>query len=276
MSEADNRSLRRLGVELSAREYLREIWARREFAIVVPANDIRAQNMDTVLGQIWHILNPAALVAVYWLVFDVLLSTNRGIENYLGFLVVGVLVFQLTQRVVQDAAACVPRNEGLIRSIQFPRALLPISSLTGQTYAFLPALGVMLLTLCATGSWPTWRWIMILPILFAQSLVNLGAGLIAARLGSTVRDLQQVLPHLFRVLFYVSGVLFAVDRVVSNETIVRLWAFNPLYAMVAAARWSLMGLEAGLEVWVSLVVWAAVLPAIGLRMFRSREHRYGA
>lgn len=269
-------TLHLLGVERSSSGYLRDLWERREFAVVVPANDIRAQNMDTLLGQMWHILNPAALVAVYWLVFDVLLKTSRGIDNYLGFLVVGILFFQLTQRVILDGAIAIPRNEGLIRSIQFPRALLPISSLTGQTIAFLPALLVMAVTLCLTGAYPTWRWFMVIPVLVAQALINLAGGLVMARLGATVRDLREILPHLMRLLFYVSGILFSVERVIANETVVSLMALNPIYSIVSAARWSLLGADAGSEIWLSLVLWSVITPWFALRFFRAHEHRYGA
>ena len=68
--------LQRLGSEESLGQYLSDIWERREFAVVVPANDLRAQNMDTALGQLWHILNPAALIAIYWLIFGVLLGVD--------------------------------------------------------------------------------------------------------------------------------------------------------------------------------------------------------
>ena len=276
MFEQPQPSLQRLGAPETLRGYLAELWARREFAVVVPANDLRAQNMDTVLGQLWHILNPAALVAVYWLVFGVLLETDRGIDNFLGFLVIGVLVFQLTQRVVQDGAVAIPRNEGLIRSIRFPRALLPISSLIGQTIAFGPALLVMLVTLVLTGETPTLRWLVFPLILVAQAGFNVGAGLVAARLGASLRDLQQILPHLFRLVFYMSGVLFAVDRVISNETVVTLMAINPIYAMITASRWALLGTAAGVEIWISVIGWAVVTPMLGLVYFRAREHRYGA
>lgn len=276
MSELPNSSLQPLGTKETLGGYLAQLWARREFAVALPANDLRAQNMDTVLGQLWHILNPAALVAVYWLVFGVLLKTDRGLDNFLGFLVIGVLVFQLTQRVVQDGAVSILRNEELIRSIRFPRALLPISSLIGQTIAFGPALLVMLVTVTLTGEAPTLRWFVFPLILVAQAGFNVGAGLVAARLGTSLRDLQQILPHLFRIIFYMSGVLFSVDRVISNETVVALMAVNPIYSFVTASRWALLGTGAGVEIWVSVIVWSVVTPIVGLVYFRARELRYGA
>lgn len=282
---AENPSgLQKLGSEASLGQYLSEIWERREFAVVVPANDLRAQNMDTALGQLWHILNPAALIAIYWLIFGVLLGVDRGVDNFLVYLTVGVMTYQLTTRVVQDASASIPRNEGLIRSIRFPRALLPISSVVGQTLAFGPALLVTFITIILSGGSPSLRWLLFPAVLGAQTLFNAGAALGAARAGARVRDLPQILPHVFRLLFYASGILFSAERLLSGRsvfgltdtTLMKVMAANPIYAYVQSARWSLMGLPVGTEVWVSILIWTVVTPVAGLRYFRRHEHRYGA
>lgn len=276
MAEPSQPNLQDLSTAQTLRGYLTELWERREFAVVVPANDLRAQNMDTALGQLWHVLNPAALVLVYWLVFGVLLSTDRGIDNFLAFLVVGVLIFQLTQRVVQDCAVAITRNEGLIRSIRFPRALLPVSSLVGQTFAFLPALAVMLVTIVVSGQAPSLRWLLFPVVLVAQALFNFGAGLVVARIGANLRDLQQIMPHVFRIIFYLSGILFSVEQMIDNDRIVSLSAINPIYSIVTAARWCLLGTDAAVEVWASVALWALITPVGGLLYFRAREYRYGA
>ena len=100
---------------------------------MVPAHDIRSQNMDTFLGQFWHIVNPALMVGVYFLIFGVLLDARRGVDNYLGFLVIGVVLFQLTQRIVQDASMTISRNEGLLRlSRSRPLSETPAKSWAGS------------------------------------------------------------------------------------------------------------------------------------------------
>jgi teichoic acid transport system permease protein len=256
--------------------YLREVWDRRAFAIIVPRLDIRMQSMDTVLGQFWHIVNPAMMVGVYYLIFGLLLDARRGVDPYIGFLVIGVVFFQLTQRVVQEAAASIARNEGLIRSIQFPRLLLPISVVHGQSFAFVPALGVLVATLLAAGVAPEARWIVIIPVLLAQYLINLGAAFVAALLGNSIRDLDQLLPHLFRLLFYMSGVIFSIRQFVSNEQVQDLFALNPIYDVVSVARWSLMGEPVDHWIVLGLVAWALLLPLVGLVAFRRAEHRFGA
>ena len=265
-----------LASRLSLKAYVKDVWHRRHFAVVVPANDIRAQNMDTFFGQLWHLFNPALLIGVYYVIFGVILDANRGVENFIGFLVVGVIIFNLSQRSLQDAAISLRRNQSLIRSIQFPRALLPISSIVGQTVAFFPSFIVMLGFLLATGENPSIRWIVILPILVAQQMFGIGSGLVLARIGYSFPDLQQLLPHIFRLLFYASGVLFSLEAFVSNQLLINLCAINPFYDICTIARWSLIGTSAPTLAVIGLLAWALVLPIAGLILFRNQENRYGA
>lgn len=260
----------------SAAAYAREAWRRREFALVVPAQDLRSQNMDTLLGQLWHLVNPAMLVGVYFLIFGVVLDTRRGVDNFLGFLVIGVVMFHLIQRVAQDAAVAITRNMGLIQSIQFPRVLLPLATVNGQTLAFVPALAVTLVTLALTGERVTWRWLVLLPVLAALFMFNVGAALLAARVGAAVRDLQQLLPHLLRLVFYASGVIFSVDAFVKGEAWRRAFALNPVYDLITAARWCLLGEPINSWTVAGLIGWCTALPVIGFVAFRRVEHRFGA
>ena len=276
ITSSQEQSLKDLNAPLPTVSYLREVWRRREFAIVVPAQDLRAQNMDTALGQLWHLVNPALLVGVYFLIFGVVLpDTRRGVDNYLGFLIVGVVLFHLFQRVLQDGAVCIVRNLGLIRSIQFPRILLPIAAVNGQTFAFLPALAVALLAILATGARPSPRWLVLPVVLVAMYVFNLGAALVVARIGTSVRDLQRLLPHLLRLLFYASGVIFSVDTFVTSDSWRRAFALNPVYDLITCARWCLLGSEVDAAVLVGLLVWSAVLPVVGLSAFRRAEFRFG-
>ena len=260
----------------SSAAYLREAWRRRDFAIQVPAQDLRAQNMGTALGQLWHLANPALLVGVYFLIFGVVIDTSRGVENFLGFLIVGVVLFHLTQRVVQDAAVCITRNLGLIRSVQFPRILLPVAALNGQTAAFVPALALALLAVVATGERLSLRWLALVGVLAAQFVFNLGAALLVARIGANVTDLRQLLPHLFRLLFYASGVIFSVDAFVTSEAWRRAFALNPIYDVITCARWCLLAEPVDGWVVAGLVAWCLVLPVAGFAVFRRSDQRLGA
>lgn len=267
--------LTRLGTQPSLRDYASDLWSRREFAHEIAAGNLRAQNMDTVLGNVWHLLNPLFLVGVYFLMFGVILDINRGVDNFVAFLAVGVFVYHFTQRSVMSAAKSLVSNEGLVRSIKFPRAILPIASVLEEALAFLPALGVLLVVALATGEPVRAAWVVLPLIIFLQLLFNLGGGFVVARLTDRFRDVANILPYIFRLFFYLSGALYPVSRFVEDPLQRLLFNLNPTYTFITIAREPVIGLQTQPEVWAAAVAWAVVVFVGGLLFFRAGEARYG-
>ena len=266
-----------LGRRMPASAYLRAIWNRREFAWAVPVNELRAQNMDTVLGNLWHLLNPMMLVGVYWLVFDLILDvTERGLPGipYVAFLSVGIFLFQYSQKSTIQGAKSIVGNVGLIRSMQFPRAILPLSAVIQETVALMPALVLMLVVVLLSGIPPNPLWPLLVPLVAIQALFNLGAAFYVARFTDYFRDLQNVLPYVFRLMFYMSGVIFPASQFVPEEYLI-FFDINPLYAFVTAARDVILQGVFDPWRWLSVLAWTLVLVTSGFFYFRANEHRYG-
>jgi teichoic acid transport system permease protein len=254
------------------------VWARRDFATAVAVGEIRSQNMDTVLGNLWHILNPLLLIGIYYLVFGVILGlTERGgVDNFLAFLAVGVFAFHYSQKCVMAGAKSIVGNLGLIRSIAFPRAVKPLSTVIGQTLAFVPAIAVMLVVSAFTGEPPRPAWLAIVPIFVLQGLFNLGAALIAARLTDAFHDLQNILPFVFRLLFYMSGVLYSVDRFIADDRLRSLFLANPFYVYLSLARAPIMDeVDWDPTLAAAAVAWTVVGLVAGFFYFRAGEENYG-
>jgi teichoic acid transport system permease protein len=265
-----------LGTQQPLGEYLRELWARRHFARALADSDLRSKHMSSMLGQLWHLLNPAMMIAVYFFVFGVVLDARRGVDNYVSFLVTGVIVFRFSQSTIVGCAGSLDTNTGLIRSIQFPRALVPIAEVIGQLMALVPALALVFVVALFDGVELSWRILLLPLVILATTLFSLGVGFATARASTTVNDLKQVLPHFFRIMLYLSGVLFSVQATIENQLVRNLFALNPFYCIVTAARWSLLGTPAGERVLLGLTVWTVVALVVGFAWFRRAEHRYGA
>ncbi len=170
-----------------------------------------------MLGNLWHLANPMLSVAVYYLVFGVMLDVSRGIDNYILFLMVGIFAFGLTSRCVLGGAVSIAANQGLMRSIRFPRALLPFSVIMSKLYTFGFELTVLAAVAVATGEGISLRWLLLPAIIVLHSGLNLGGALVAARLNDSFRDIQQIIPFFFRLLMYVSGVLFPLETFLTSE-----------------------------------------------------------
>ena len=271
--------LRPLTAVMPVRSYLAAMWSRRDFAIALPFEEVRSTHQDTFLGNLWHLANPMLSVAVYYLVFGVMLDVSRGIDNYILFLMVGIFVFNLTSRCVLGGATSIAANQGLMRSIRFPRALLPFSVIMSKLYTFAFELTVLAAVALATGEGIALRWLLLPAIVVLHSGLNLGGALVAARLNDSFRDIQQIIPFVFRLLMYVSGVLFPLEQFLTPEragdvlpTLIRL---NPLIGIIDMYRYVFMGMPVYDGDLIKGVVGSVALLVFGFSFFRTAESRYG-
>jgi teichoic acid transport system permease protein len=270
-----------IGTPLSTLQYLRATWQRRDFILTVPLGHLRAQNQNTILGNAWHLLNPLLLAGVLYVVFGILFDAGREIDNYPAFLIIGIFVFTFTQRVVMSGARAITSNTGLLRTINFPRICLPLASSIGEFYAQLVTIAAMITVVLLTGVLPSVSWLGLLPLLALQAAFSAGLAMIAARLTFSYRDVENLLPFVFRLWMYLSGVFFSVDYVIRRATeagqpwLVDVFEANPLYTFINLTRSVLLGTDISMSAWLGASVWATASLLIGFTFFRAAESSYG-
>jgi teichoic acid transport system permease protein len=277
--EASDQHLRSSNLAESIPSYVRHAWSRRHFAYAMPAETFRSRHQNTVLGNVWNLLNPLLTAAVYYLIFGVILNASRGIENYILWLVVGLFAFRLTQASIMQGATSVTARQGLVRSLKFPRVLLPVATTVGELLTFAFELVILLLIAVITGEGISWKVVLLPAVIIVHTVFNFGCALIAARLNDSYRDVQQFLPFLFQILRYLSGVMVPVvlfaDR--GPRLIYNVLSWNPLVQILEMYRWVLLDDGSGLTTFdvAHAVVVSVVLVGVGLKFFINAEHRYG-
>ena len=267
--------LREVGVRRGVAEEIRGVWQRREFIGEMAFDGLRAANMNTLLGNFWHVLNPVLSIFVYWLIFDQVLDVSRGVDNFITFLAAGIFFYQLTVRSITAGGRSILSNGGLLRAIWFPRIVLPVTTIVQETIAHLAAFVVMLAVLLAGGEDPALRWLLVVPFLVVQLAFNLGGALITARLSNRFADIQNFLPFFFQLVFYSSGILFLFENRIESETAQRIVDFNPIYGMVTTYRWMLLDMSFNQAAFWSFCGWAVALLLLGFMIFRRGESEYG-
>lgn len=269
-----------IGVPPPAREYLRRIWARRDFIWAVPLGQLRAQTQSTLLGAGWHLLNPLLTAALYYFIFGVLFDGRGRVENYPAFLVVGMFTFLYTNRTVQAGATSVTTNMGLITQINFPRLALPMAATVAETVSHCIALLALLAMVPFLGSGISLSWLLVIPVVGLQLLFNLGLAMITARLAFQYRDVQNLLPHLLRFWMYLSGLFFTVEFVIDatggRNGLVWLFEVNPGYLFMTLMRDALLQEhQAATWMWAAAAAWTTAVVVGGFAFFRGREVEYG-
>lgn len=259
--------------------YLADLWQRRSFIWTLASAESYAKNEDNRLGQVWAVLNPALLILSYYAIFGLLLGTDRGVDNFVGFLAIGVVMFSFTSSVVTRGSKAITGKLSLVRALHFPRAILPMSVAVTEFIAALPAFGLLFFLMLATGETPSWSWLLFPIAVLLQGIALLGIAFICARLVNMSRDLGNLIPVIVRLLRYSSGVFFPVVHYAQNlpPAFQDLVVYQPFALMLSLGRQSLLGADNPLALndWLMMTAWAIGLTVVGLVAFWWDEARYG-
>jgi teichoic acid transport system permease protein len=281
---ASELGLHEIGARPRLWPYLKALWSRRQFIATMASASAYARNRDNYLGQVWNVLNPLLWAAVYFLVFGLILGTQRDVENFLAFLIIGVFLFRFIGQSFSAGAKAINGNVSLVRSLHFPRAVLPIAGALTEFIILLPALGVMFLIVSVSGpfygvsSTPTWSWLLAIPAIALLLMFSTGCSLLIARLVADVRDLSNLLPFITRILFYLSGVLYSIERRFGDElgALLPYAEHQPVAIYLSLVRQATMP-EFAIDgrMWLFGVGYAVLFLVGGFLFFWRAEERYG-
>lgn len=275
--------------------YARRLWVARHFIVTWATARNQALYSGSRLGQLWQVLTPILNVAVYYLIFGVLLGTKAGIPDFIVYLVAGVFIFNFMQTAMLYGSRAISDNLNLIRALYFPRASLPIAITIIQLQQLLIAMVILFAVALSQGEAITWHWLMIVPALCLQFVFNTGLALVVARFGAILTDTSQLLPFVLRTWMYASGVFYSIKIMLGKHHVpgALMWVLDhnpPLLfiqvirnqlitvpatkdAKVAAANASAMFLPP--QAWLWLVIWALVVGIGGYLYFWQGEETYG-
>ncbi|MDF5757847.1 ABC transporter permease [Spongiactinospora sp. TRM90649] len=272
--------LRRAIARPSLPAYLRQLWERRHFVLTYATSRNISKYSNSALGQLWQVLTPLLNAGIYWVMFGVILGTSKDIDNYPAFLITGMFVFTYTQRAVSGGAKSISGNLSLIRALHFPRAALPLAYTVQELQQLFISMGVLGVLVLVTQEPITWAWLLIPVALLLQTMFNIGASLVLARIGAFARDMNQLLPFIMRTWLYSSGVFFAIgDKIHAAQLpgiVSDILYMNPAAAFIEVMREILLQRhDAPPWIWGVCVFWAVFALLVGFWFFWRAEERYG-
>ncbi len=216
------------------RPYFVELWSRRRFVWHLARTDLKAEHYDSAIGQLWVVLDPLLLAAVYFLLRTVVKPAGAGANRnaIIAHLVWAVFFFTFISNTMMAGARSLLSGRGLILNASFPRAILPVTAVVKGLFDFLPTVFVYFAFHLVLGQPFGASLVMLPPLIAILTVMTLGLGLMFAPIMVFFRDTGGFLPYVTRIWLYVTPVLYFV-----REIPVKLLAylrFNPLYPSYAA------------------------------------------
>jgi len=211
---------------------MRKILPHSEFIFYQVYANLRSEAKRYYVSYLWWVINPVIEMFVYYLVFGVVLK--RGTENFIPFLLIGIVSFRWLMTAVLRSANSIQMNALLINQVYIPKAILPTVIVLTETFKFFITFGVLLLFLAAYGLPVTNHYVALALVLVTEFIFVLGVSCLLSAVTPFMPDLMIIIQNGMQLLFFLSGVFFQIDAIPPPY---RQWFYlNPMVAIIESLR----------------------------------------
>jgi ABC-2 type transport system permease protein len=212
---------------------------RRRFLdllLLMSVTEFRRVYFGTVLGYLWSLIRPLALFGILLFVFTQVFKVgSEEAVHYPVLLLLGIVMFTFFQEATTNAVQSVVTQEGIVRKTQFPRVVIPLSTVVTGAFNFGLNLLIVLVFLIAFGVSPMWSWFLFPVAVAFLFVITAGVAMLLSALYVRFRDLAIIWQVFAQALFYATPILYPITAF-HDETLERLLMVNPLSVIFEQVR----------------------------------------
>lgn len=244
----------------------------RELLRNLVLKDLTLKYRGSVLGFAWSLVNPLAMLMVYWMAFTYILGVRK--EGFIFFLLVGILAWTFFASTIAMATGAIADAGGLLKSVRFPRTVMPVATvlfnLVQYLMTFAVLLPMMLLIFRVAPAWPMALYPVVLLLLV---LFTTGVALMVATATAYFRDVKHLVDIALQALFWMTPIVYDLSDVPERLRLpILLSPVSPfitaLHAIFYQQTWP------DVTVWMAAVAWSVTMFVGGLTIFLSFEDRF--
>ena len=252
-------------------EMFRALWAYRGFILGSVKREFQSKYRNSLLGAVWSVLNPLAMIVVYTLIFSQIMRAKLpGVDSsfaYSIYLCAGVLTWGLLAEITGRAQNIFLENANLLKKLSFPRLCLPVTVVASAGLNFAIVFALFTVFLIVSGNFPGWPYLALFPVLAIQTAFAIGLGISLGVLNVFFRDVGQFFGIFLQFWFWLTPIVYPVS--ILPERFQSLMSFNPMAALTAAYQTILV--TAQWPNWQTLwpvTMLALLLCVLGFHLFR--------
>ena len=238
------------------------------------AKDLKLKYRGSVLGFVWSLVSPLLMLGVYTLAFKYIIYRGNTPEGFVFLLLLGILAWNFFVGSLVMSTGAIVDNAGLLKSVLFPRAVLPISSVLFNFAQYVLTVAVLIPVMVVIYRVPVTPFVVLYPLfLFLQLVFVTGLALALSAAAAHLRDTRHLLDIALQVLFWTTPIVWPLASVHAKWH--PLVFLSPMSSFVVAyQRIFYYGIWPGVEVTAVAITYAAVALAIGTAFFLHSDRRF--
>lgn len=213
---------------------------------MVAVTEFRLSYFGSVLGYLWTLMRPLMMFGVYYTVFTQIMDLGDQIPHYPALLLMNIMLFQFFAEATSSAVQSVVSRENLVRKMQFPRLVIPLSVVVTALLNLAVNMLAVLAFVLLNGVEVRWTWLLLPVALVPLMMLAIGMSLILSAAFVKYRDVLPVWGVATQALFYASPILYTVSVVQARDlpVIETVLHTNPLTGILEGARYLMIDPDA--------------------------------
>jgi lipopolysaccharide transport system permease protein len=225
---------------------LKEVWKYRDLLVLFVRRDFKASFKQTVLGPLWHVIQPALTTIMFLFVFSkVAKIPTDGIPPVL-FYMSGISIWNYFSTCLLGTAGTFTANAGIFGKVYFPRLVIPLSTIASNIVKLGIQFGLLAIVFLYFIFFKeyvfhfSWALLLIPVLMLMIALMALGLGIIFSSLTTKYRDFAVLLGFCMQLLMYATPIAYPLSYL-SNKSYKWILDLNPLTSVVEMFRYALFG-----------------------------------
>jgi lipopolysaccharide transport system permease protein len=231
--------------------------------------DLKLKYRGSVVGFLWSLANPLLMGAVYTVAFSSILGIRS--EGFVFYLMLGLLAWTFFVSSTVMSTGAIVDNGGLVKSVWFPRAILPTATVLFNLTQYILSVLVILPAMLLYHRIAPEATMLLFPVfVILQVLFTIGVALILATGAAFLRDVRHLVDIALAVLFWLTPIVYELEQVSSRLR--HLIFLSPLTPYVLAyqeifyyRRWP------DAAIWAATIGYAVAALGIGLWLIVRNE-----
>lgn len=258
--------------------HLSDLWKYRDLTMLFVWRDFVTQFKQTILGPLWHIIQPLFTTLLFTLVFGRVAKLPTDSLPPVLFYMAGITCWNYFAECLNRSAGTFINNASIFGKVYFPRLCVPVSVVISNIIKFLIQFTLFLLFLAYYNAkgysiHPNAAALLTPVLVLIMAGLGLGAGIIVSSLTIRYRDLQVLITFGVQLLMYATPVIYPLSMVSEKHRWIVL--ANPMTGLIETFRYAF--LSSGIFEWSYLVysaVATAIILAAGVILFNHVERTF--
>ena len=249
-----------------------QVWSYRTLIANLAQRELKSKYKRSFLGWSWSLINPAATLGIYTVVFGYFLKAvppemGNGDQSFALYLFSGLVIWNLFAGVINTSISTFSGAGQLLTRTYFPPECPVIAGLLTVLIQAALEFVILMFFMLIVGN-VGWQVVLVLPIYLLLSCFSFGVGLVLGVANIRFRDVFYLVGIGLQVLFYATPIVYPLDIVPENAQ--RILAFNPMSSFVYSMRQCVYSIQLPTVTNWAVMVLAATVSLVGGWMIFSR------